>query len=279
MILLTTTSDELRLTTSSAATVDAYAAYVDLSGTIPTPARKHTAFSSASTAAIVASPATSTYRTVNFVSIRNRHASLSCDVTVAHYDGTTAFELRKVTLSAGECLEYEEGQGWRTMASNGAIKMAEVAAPITLSAVTSVILASDVTNANATANTIADVTGLSFAVTAGETYWFRFSIPYTAAATTTGSRWSINGPAAPTLLAYNSRYAASATTDTTNHASAYDTPAGASAGSNTAGNLAVVEGFITPSTSGTVIARFASEITVSAIVAKAGALLQWARVL
>lgn len=39
------------------------------------------------------------------------------------------------------------------------------------------------TGDNASANTIADVTGLSFSVTggAGEIYWFNFIIPYTSA--------------------------------------------------------------------------------------------------
>lgn len=142
-----------------------------------------------------------------------------------------------------------------------------------------VVLASDVTNNNAVANTIADVTGLSFAVTAGQTYWFEFVIPYTSAATTTGSRWSINGPSAPTMLAYRSEYTLAATTTTLNSATAYDIPAGASASSLTAGNVATIWGIIKPSSDGTVIARFASEISSSAIVAKAGAVCRYMRVL
>mgnify|MGYP007005598875 CR=1 FL=1 len=279
MILLTSTSDEIRVTTSGTPTVDAYTACVDLSGSTVTPVRKSTAFSSATTLAIVASPASSTYRTLKFAAIRNRHASTSNDVTVAHYDGTTTVELVKVTLSAGECLEYDEGAGWRVRSSSGAIKMLEVTGPTTLTALTTVVLASDVTNNNASANTIADVTGLSFSVTAGETYWFRFVIPYTAAATTTGSRWAVNGPGSPTLLNYTSHYTLTATSETVNSATAYDIPAAANASSLTAGSVAIIEGFITPSSNGTLIARFASEVPSSAIVAKAGALLQYFRVL
>lgn len=279
MILLTSTSDEIRVTTSGTPTVDAYTACVDLSGSTVTPVRKSTAFSSATTLAIVASPASSTYRTLKFAAIRNRHASTSNNVTVAHYDGTTTVELVKVTLSAGECLEYDEGAGWRVRSSSGAIKMLEVTGPTTLTALTTVVLASDVTNNNASANTIADVTGLSFSVTAGETYWFRFVIPYTAAATTTGSRWAVNGPGSPTLLNYTSHYTLTATSETVNSATAYDIPAAASASSLTAGSVAIIEGFITPSSNGTLIARFASEVSSSAIVAKAGALLQYLRVL
>ena len=142
-----------------------------------------------------------------------------------------------------------------------------------------VVLGSDVVNNNAVANTIADVTALSFPVVAGETYWFEFVIPYTSAATTTGSRWSINGPAAPTMLNYRSEYTLAATTLTANSATAYDIPAASNASSLTTGNLATVWGIIKPSSSGTVTARFASEISNSAITAKAGATLRYMRVL
>jgi hypothetical protein len=141
------------------------------------------------------------------------------------------------------------------------------------------VLAADVVNNNAVANTIADVTGLSFAVVAGATYKFRFVIKYDSAATTTGSRWSINGPAAPTALHYTSHYTITATTETTNSATAYDIPAASNLSSLTTGNIAIIEGFITPSVNGTVIARFASEVSSSAITARAGSTVEWSRVL
>ena len=140
-----------------------------------------------------------------------------------------------------------------------------------LTGVNVVELTADVTNANATANTLADVTGLSFPVVAGQRYAFSFYIAFTAAATTTGSRWSINGPAT-SLLAYHSRYSLTTTTETVNHGlSIYNSPAAANLSSAaTAGNVAVIEGLLIPTANGTVIARFASEVASSAIVAKAG---------
>ncbi len=166
-----------------------------------------------------------------------------------------------------------------TMAGNGYQKVQEsVGLPVS-NTLTAVVLGSDVTNNNATANTIADVTGLSCSVVSGNTYWFRFVIPYTAAATTTGSRWSVNGPGSPTLLHYESRYTLTATSQTVNYATAYDIPASSNATSLTAGNVAVIEGHIKPSSNGTLIARFASEVSSSAIVAKAGAVLFYQQVL
>lgn len=131
------------------------------------------------------------------------------------------------------------------------------------------VLAADVTNNNVVANTIADVTGLSFPVSNGKRYGFRFQIVYTSAATTTGSRWSINGPTAN--VHYRSEYSLTATSRTFNEGrTTYDSPAASNATSATTGsNMAVIEGTIAPTADGTVIARFASEVTSSAIVAKA----------
>jgi hypothetical protein len=143
-------------------------------------------------------------------------------------------------------------------------------------AVPRVVLAADVSNANAVANTIADVGSLSFPVVAGLTYKFRFFIWYTAAATTTGSRWSINGPAV-TFLHYRSAYSLTATSRTFNEGlAAYNLPAGSNATSAATGsNIAVVEGIVKPSANGSIVARFASEIANSAIVAKAGSFVEY----
>jgi hypothetical protein len=139
------------------------------------------------------------------------------------------------------------------------------------SGVNRVLLASDVVNNNATANTIQDVTGLSFPVTSGVTYKFRFFIIFSSDATTTGSRWTINGPST-TFLHYKSEYTVSTAAYTiVNGASAYNLPAGCNTGTaSTGSNIAIIEGVIKPSASGNVIARFASEISNSAITAKGG---------
>lgn len=138
-----------------------------------------------------------------------------------------------------------------------------------------VTLSADVVNNNSTANTLADVTGLSFAVTAGVTYRFEAMIAYTSAATNTGSRWTINGPASPTLLNYTSTYTITATSQTVNYATAYSIPAASNASSLAAGSIAIIKGIIKPSASGTVVIRFASEVANSAITAKAGSTLEW----
>ena len=281
MILLASTADLLRIVTSAAVTVDVHASWVDLNGSTVTPGRTNTAISTATTTTVVASPGSSTYRTVKSLTVRNRHATTAQNVTINHTDGTTSVELIKVTLAAGECLHYHEAAGFWISDTFGRVKTntSENGSGAAVNALNLVVLASDVVNNNAVANTIANVTGLSFSVTAGETYHFEFFIPYTSAATTTGSRWSISGPGSPTMLNYTSQYTITATTLTSNYATAYDIPAASNASSLTAGNIAWLAGIIKPSANGTVIARFASEIANSAITAKAGALLKWYRTL
>jgi hypothetical protein len=138
-------------------------------------------------------------------------------------------------------------------------------------------ITSDVVNNHATANTIADITGLSFPVEAGAVYQFEFTIPYNAAASGTGARFCINGPASPTLLATTAHWPLTSTTEQTANHSAYDLPSGCGANSLATGNVATIKGIIKPSASGNVIARFASEVANSAITVKAGACVSYVR--
>lgn len=280
MLLLVSTSDKIRVTTSGAVTTDVHASFVDYNGTTVTPGRQNTAITTATTTDVVNSPGSSTQRNVKALHIRNKHATTSQTVTVIHTDGTTACELVSVTLPAGYALAFDEGAGFRVLDASGRVQgNTSAIGTAAVNAFNFVVLAADVVNNNATLNTMQDVTNLSFAVVADETYYFEFVIPYTSAAATTGSRWSINGPASPTLLNYRSEYTLAATTTTLNSATAYDTPSASNATSLTAGNVATIWGVIKPSSNGTVIARFASEVANSAITAKAGAFLRWVRVI
>lgn len=116
--------------------------------------------------------------------------------------------------------------------------------------------------------------GLEFNVKANESYYFKAFIPYSSAATTTGSRWVIDGSTA--VMSVRSSYPLTATTHTTNFVSAYNQPAAANASSLTV-NSAVIEGVITPSVTGIVKVRFASEVAGSAITARAGSFIEWVR--
>lgn len=220
--------------------------------------------------AIAAAPA-GEFRVVKGVSVLNRDSN---PVTVTASLGS--IPVIAVVLGVGERLEYSEARGWAVFMSNGAVKTSRVDGAFGVSSGVQVVtLGANVVNASATANTLADVTGLAFPVLAGTSYWFAAVIPYTSAATSTGSRWTIDGPAAPTRLSYTSNYTLTATTATTNYNTAYGLPAASNASSLVAGNIARVEGIILPSADGTVQLRFASEIANSAITALSGAILQY----
>lgn len=215
-------------------------------------------------------------KVIDFLTIKNPNAA-NAEVIVAMEIGGTVREIVRVVLAQHERLQYQDGIGFTCYASSGAAKHSlnqGVNSVQTGDGLT--ILGADVTNANATANSIADVTGLSFPVTNGTRYWFEFRIRYTAAATTTGSRWSINGPTFNELT-YGSDVPLTTTSQTNNRSlGAYDLPAASNASSGAAaGNIAFIWGFIRPTADGIVIARFASEIASSAIVAKAGSYVRY----
>ncbi len=283
MILLTTTSDLVRITTSSTSSVDVQASAMDMApaGTDrPAGYRKNTAITTATTTTVVESPASGYIRTLKSLSVRNKGVATQV-ITVLHTDGTTVVEIIEATLAPDTSLQYHEAAGWWVTDTQGRAVVQNqpyAGSPITDSD-TIVRLTSDITNNNATANTIADVTGLSFPVTSGKLYWFWFNIVYTAAATTTGSRWSINGPTT-TYLNYRSEYSLTTTTSTRNaQLQAYDQPAASNATSAATGNnYAEIWGTIQPSADGTVIARFASEVSSSAIVAKVNSFVRYRQI-
>ena len=221
---------------------------------------------------LAAGPAASTQRVIDYISIYNND-TVNSTVTVKLDANGTEYILFKVSLAPTEKIEYHEGQGFKVISSTGAVKQSiNQGANASTSGLTAVVLGSDVTNNNAVANTIADVTGLSFSVLANKTYYFKFIIRYTAAATTTGSRWGVNCTAGTAAnLTMTSEYTLTATTSTRNAmVQAFDSPAASNATSVVAVNMCIMEGHFTPTADGTFIARFASEVLSSAIVAKAG---------
>jgi hypothetical protein len=228
---------------------------------------------------LVGSPSAGEQRVIDFVSVFNQNAA-NAQVTLRVNDSGTPLIIARVTLGVDERFEYQEGNGIAVYNAAGALKtIATGTANVAQVGFSTNTLAADVTNNNATANTIADVTGLSFPVSSGNRYWFEFSMRYTAAATTTGARFAIQGPIFSELT-YASEYSLTTTSRTFNDGlGAYDLPAAANASSaTTAGNTAIVMGLILPTAAGNVIARFASEVASSAIVVKAGSIVRYQQI-
>lgn len=274
MLNLAATTSKIQLVTSAAVTVDVVASYVDLllagtSSAVASPGQQNTAITTATTTDIVGSPALSTtVRNVKSLNIRNKHATTATDVTVVFDQNGTDFELIKVTLAAGQTLEYVEGVGFFVVAN--AVKLFK-----------NLRVASDVTNAT---TSFADITGLTCVVESGKHYNFEAHLFHIENAATTGARFGVGGVAMTAMRGSGfSVFAGSITAATFNaptaDVSAVDTSMVAVTTSS-AGTpqvvLAIISGWFQPSAAGTFAIRSQSEVAVAAgVTVKAGS---WAQV-
>lgn len=225
---------------------------------------------------IVPPPSASNYRVIDFISVLNTDTA-NQNVTIYQHDGTTNFDIIKVTLSPNERIEYSEGNGFGVFNSAGSLKtLTQATQNVVSSGWSTTVLGADVSNS---LTTLADITGLSFPVVSGVRYWFEFMIWYTSPATTTGSRFTINTGATPTALHYRSEYSLTGSTKTNNEQlGTLQLPAAANATSAyaaPAANVALISGFIQPSADDNVVAQSASETGGQAIVAKQGSIVRY----
>ena len=136
---------------------------------------------------------------------------------------------------------------------------------------TLVTLGSDVTNSTIS---LADVTGLSFSVTNGTIYRFYALIYYTVPTSSIGAQFALNAPA-QTLLAWQGRTPSGATTSSLYNGNSVENGSTTPQSAATSGNIAIMEGIIQPSASGTFQIRFHSEVATNAVVVKAGSTLEY----
>jgi hypothetical protein len=120
MLLLTSTSDLVRVVTSAAGDIQVHASYVDVSGATIMPLRTNALIATATTTTIVASPAASTQRNVKGLYITNNSTSISQNIAVTHTDGTNVVELMQFVLLPGENMGYREDGSWVHRDANGA---------------------------------------------------------------------------------------------------------------------------------------------------------------
>lgn len=254
-------SDLLELDTSSAANIDVHCAFVDATlstGVVINIGNQSTTISSATTTTILAAPTGATkVRRITFMSVRNRHATLSNDVIVV-INTATDVEIFKTTLLAGESLCYSEALGFYVLKTARADRWMRLAG-------------ADVTNAT---TSFADITGLTCPVSNGKTYNFESHLYFTDNATTTGPRFGINGPTLTNILVnsfgrivtlsagvdaqvVNAQNAAAVT--------AVDTSVfGATLTGNISVTMTVISGQFTAGADGTFAMRSQSEIAVAA---------------
>lgn len=113
MILLTSTSDLLRLTTSAAGSVDVQANYMDNNAGVITPGRVNLAsIVTAATTTIVGSPGSGVQRNIKTVYIHNVSPTVTNVVSVTHTDGTNAKVVFNCTLLPDEHLTLNDDGEW-----------------------------------------------------------------------------------------------------------------------------------------------------------------------
>lgn len=121
MLLLTGTSELIKLVTGSAADVDVHASYVDNASGVITPGKLDVEGIGQATTTVVGSPGSSTQRNVKHLNIFNRHATVSTLATVQHFDGTLTIDMATVTLLPGEGLVFDQNGTWSHRDSQGGL--------------------------------------------------------------------------------------------------------------------------------------------------------------
>jgi hypothetical protein len=232
---------------------------------------------------ILPTPASGVSNIADYINIFNADTTVATvSVRKTSTDPVLTITETEVALAPNERLQYTDQAGWQVFSSTGSLKQSinqganAVSPELQLAKTTA-----DVTNNNAVANTMQDIPELSIPMIAGKLYRFKFEIQYTAAATSTGSRWGVNASAGTAAnLSFDSEYSLTSTTTTRNALiQAFDSPAASNATSATTGNNRCrMEGSIRATANGNLVARFASEVASSAIVAKTGSFVEWRQI-
>lgn len=138
MIILPTTTDKLQIVTSAAGTIHTVCSYGEVDqatppGLKPFGVERH-AITTATTTDLLGVPGASTTRTPEEITIRNAHASIANDVLIQYNANATLYEIYKITLRAGETLEYIKGVGWYVLAASSAMLTNQNTADVTANA-------------------------------------------------------------------------------------------------------------------------------------------------
>jgi hypothetical protein len=112
MLFLAGSTHKFQLTTGQAADIDVYASYSDNAAGTITHGAQSTAIVTATTTDIVAAPSSTNTRKVKFLSIFNKDSADACEVTFILDVSGTDYVIKRVTLLAGEMLQFIETLGW-----------------------------------------------------------------------------------------------------------------------------------------------------------------------
>lgn len=206
MLILSGTAHKVQVITDAAVTVDTHASFIKRDASTSTADNKNTNISTATTTDITGSPASGEQWNVKAIIINNKHASSSVAVTVELVSTSLTSRLVKLTLNAGETLQYWEGEGWFVLDASGNIKNITATPVLQIRA-----LSAEHSIASATPT---EVTGLTLLLGVG-TYRFTYHIRYQSTATGTGVKFSANFDGTVTSFVQQYRWVDAAATAST----------------------------------------------------------------
>jgi mRNA-degrading endonuclease toxin of MazEF toxin-antitoxin module len=268
-VILASANDKIQVITASTGAIKVHASWKDYVQGVINPGRANTAAITTATTTDVATVSRGIRREVEMLSVRNTHASTSNAITVQHTDGTTAEEIWKGTLLAGESVVIDERGVCTLYDVNGSVKAPTAKLDVWLR------VTDDVVNAT---TSFADITGLTTPLLSGRKYAFEANLFHANDATTTGSQFGYNIGAAPTVSLVGTidtvTPSVTAAAVSAGTVTARDTAVTAQTTGDTAVRLAVIKGYIQPSADGTFAMRCKSEVAVAAgLTVKAGSWL------
>jgi hypothetical protein len=147
---------------------------VDVTATATTPIEQDGTSNNTTAVTLVSAPAASTQRIIKSVYIQNADTA-AATVTIIYNNNSTLRNILVATLSVGDQLIYEDGEGWACLDTNGSVK--NVVTPIALNngdilvgnssnAAAGVAVSGDATLANTGALTVTKTSGVAFAASA-----------------------------------------------------------------------------------------------------------------
>ena len=282
MITLLGTTDKLQLVLAEAISttnMSIYSSYKDVTSSAIAPGYSALNISS-TTSDVVSAPSASTARVIDFITVTNNDV-IGHNCSIVLNISSTQYTIYKNYLSPGTSMIYQNRNGFSIINYGGSkslISSIDINNPLyTTDLFNIATVASNVVNSNSTANTLADITGLSFSVASGSMYYFRAMILHSSTVTSTGARFTVLGPGTAEGLSFTSEYDLSAGSTTRNaQVSAFSSPAAAAASvPSTSTNRAILEGFFKADASGTFSIQFASEVASSAITVLQGSTMEW----
>jgi hypothetical protein len=207
MITLANTTDKIQIFLSSSVTtnnINCYTAYRDTTTTSISPIGFYTASNGTSAIDIVPSPAASTQRLVEYISIHNTDTQPT-NAFINYNDNGTNYTLYNITLQPQDRLEYSDKNGFKVLSSVGTLKSNDTQVLITANASQSVsVLDRDITfSCNISGSFInTELAAFGFPVETNGLYAFDLLAFYDVSSTTNGARFNLLGDTSGDLTAY-----------------------------------------------------------------------------